>query len=100
MLLFYFCSKVGKRDCTPNKLITIDPTIDLQATDVHCQAFLGFLLRELSKNPTKNYSLKDALDRFCPRYFQLKLFSFLASYIHVLINSNIIDKIIYHQIQI
>ncbi|XP_025989551.2 uncharacterized protein LOC105203047 [Solenopsis invicta] len=60
-------NKMGKRDCTPDKLITIDPTIDLQATDVHCQAFLGFLLREISKNATRIYSLKDALDKFCPR---------------------------------
>ncbi|XP_024879568.1 uncharacterized protein LOC112459618 [Temnothorax curvispinosus] len=60
-------NKVEKRDCTPDKLITIDPTIDLQATDVHCQAFLGFLLREISKNATQIFGLKDALDRFCPR---------------------------------
>ncbi|XP_011864950.1 PREDICTED: uncharacterized protein LOC105560434 [Vollenhovia emeryi] len=60
-------NKVGKRDCTPDELITIDPTIDLQATDVHCQAFLGLLLREISKNATEIYSLKDALDKFCPR---------------------------------
>jgi len=59
---------MGKRDCMPDKLITIDPTIDLQATDVHCQAFLGFLIQEISKNATQIYSLKDALDKFCPRY--------------------------------
>ena len=57
-----------KRDCMPDKLVTIDPTIDLQATDVHCQAFLGFLIQEISKNTTQIYSLKDALDKFCPRY--------------------------------
>lgn len=72
MLLFYFCSKMGKRDCTPDKLITIDPAIDLQATNVHCQAFLGFLLREISKNTTQIYNLKDALDKFCPRYIYAK----------------------------
>ncbi|XP_011700762.1 PREDICTED: uncharacterized protein LOC105457664, partial [Wasmannia auropunctata] len=63
-------NKVGKRDCMPDtldKFVTIDPTIDLQATDVHCQAFLGFLLREISKNATQIYSLKNALDKFCPR---------------------------------
>ncbi|XP_018344020.1 PREDICTED: uncharacterized protein LOC108749674 isoform X3 [Trachymyrmex septentrionalis] len=61
-------NKVGKRDCMPDKLVTIDPTIDLQATDVHCQAFLGFLMQEISKNATQIYSLKDALNKFCPRY--------------------------------
>ncbi|KYN24361.1 hypothetical protein ALC57_04039 [Trachymyrmex cornetzi] len=60
-------NKVGKRDCMPDKLVMIDPTIDLQATDVHCQAFLGFLIQEISKNATQIYSLKDALDKFCPR---------------------------------
>ncbi|XP_018344013.1 PREDICTED: uncharacterized protein LOC108749674 isoform X1 [Trachymyrmex septentrionalis] len=60
-------NKVGKRDCMPDKLVTIDPTIDLQATDVHCQAFLGFLMQEISKNATQIYSLKDALNKFCPR---------------------------------
>ncbi|XP_036151308.1 uncharacterized protein LOC105829174 [Monomorium pharaonis] len=60
-------NKMGKRDCTPDELITIDPAINLQATNVHCQAFLGFLLREISKNATQIYSLKDALDRFCPK---------------------------------
>ncbi|XP_018405574.1 PREDICTED: uncharacterized protein LOC108781943 [Cyphomyrmex costatus] len=62
-----FCSKTGKRDCMPDKLVTIDPMIELQATDVHCQAFLGFVIREISKNATQMYSLKDALDKFCPR---------------------------------
>ncbi|XP_072759713.1 uncharacterized protein [Anoplolepis gracilipes] len=56
-----------KQDYRPNKLITIDPIIDLQATEVQCQAFLGFLLQEISKNSTKIYNLKDALYKFCPR---------------------------------
>ncbi|XP_011641676.1 uncharacterized protein LOC105430051 [Pogonomyrmex barbatus] len=60
-------NKVGKRNCMPDELATIDPTIDLQATGVHCQAFLGFLLREISRNATQIYNLKDALDRFCPK---------------------------------
>ncbi|XP_029670918.1 uncharacterized protein LOC115240088 [Formica exsecta] len=60
-------TKGEKRDYTPNKLITIDPTIDLQATEVQCQAFLGFLLQEISKNATQIYNLKDALRKFCPR---------------------------------
>ncbi|KAL0122992.1 hypothetical protein PUN28_007560 [Cardiocondyla obscurior] len=60
-------NKVGKRDCTPDELVTIDPMIDLQATDVYCQAFLGFLIREISKNATRVYTLKDALNKFCPR---------------------------------
>lgn len=67
MILFYW-SKGEKRDYTSSKLITIDPTIDLQATEVQCQAFLGFLLKEISKNTTL-YNLKDALHKFCPRYF-------------------------------
>ncbi|XP_025263833.1 uncharacterized protein LOC112637742 [Camponotus floridanus] len=59
-------TKGEKRDYTSSKLITIDPTIDLQATEVQCQAFLGFLLKEISKNTTL-YNLKDALHKFCPR---------------------------------
>ncbi|XP_070154562.1 uncharacterized protein [Polyergus mexicanus] len=60
-------TKGEKRDYTPNKLITIDPTIDLQATEVQCQVFLGFLLQEISKNATQIYNLKDVLRKFCPR---------------------------------
>lgn len=58
----------------------IDPTIDLQATEVQCQAFLGFLLQEISKNTTLIYNLKDALHKFCPRYFQLKIILFFVFY--------------------
>ncbi|XP_026825269.1 uncharacterized protein LOC105281056 [Ooceraea biroi] len=57
--------KERNQDCTLNKSITIDLMNDLQATQVHCQAFLGFFLQEISKNATQ--SLKDALDKFCPR---------------------------------
>ncbi|XP_029173340.1 uncharacterized protein LOC114942193 isoform X1 [Nylanderia fulva] len=60
-------SKEEKRNYTPNKLFTIDPTIDLQATGIQCQAFLGFLLQEISKNATQIYNLKDVLHKFCPR---------------------------------
>ncbi|KAH0950240.1 hypothetical protein HN011_009185 [Eciton burchellii] len=58
-------TKEGKLDCTLNKSIVIDLMNDLQATQVHCQAFLDFLLQEISRNTTQ--SLKDALNKFCPR---------------------------------
>ncbi|XP_011138863.2 uncharacterized protein LOC105182833 isoform X2 [Harpegnathos saltator] len=62
------CNREGVQDCvTPNISVAIDLTLDLQATEVHCQAFLGFLLQELSKNVTRIYSMKDALDKFCLR---------------------------------
>lgn len=60
-------TKEKNRDYTFNKLATIDPAIDLQATEVYCQAFPGFVLQEISKNITQIHSLKDALDKFCPR---------------------------------
>ncbi|XP_012219910.1 uncharacterized protein [Linepithema humile] len=60
-------NKEKNRDYTPNKLTTIDPAIDLQATEVYCQAFPGFVLQEISRNITQIHSLKDALDKFCPR---------------------------------
>ncbi|XP_014480842.1 PREDICTED: uncharacterized protein LOC106747636 [Dinoponera quadriceps] len=56
-----------KRNCAHNISTAIDLTLDLQATEVHCQAFLGFLLQELSKNTTRIYNMKDALDKFCLR---------------------------------
>ncbi|XP_020289783.1 uncharacterized protein LOC109857660 isoform X2 [Pseudomyrmex gracilis] len=60
-------TKKSEQDYMFNKLTVIDPNIDLQATQVHCQAFPGFLLQEISRNSTQIHSLKDALDKYCPR---------------------------------
>lgn len=77
-------------------MATIDPAIDLQATEVHCQAFPGFVLQEISKNITQIHNLKDALDKFCPRYFQSKLF--FCKFINIKNIVIIINKILYNTI--
>ncbi|XP_012271704.1 uncharacterized protein LOC105695049 [Orussus abietinus] len=60
----------GAEDCKPDKRATIGLGGDLQATGVPCQAFLGFLIGEMSKTRSaseKPYTLKQAAEEFCSK---------------------------------
>ncbi|XP_076680894.1 uncharacterized protein LOC143375553 isoform X1 [Andrena cerasifolii] len=63
----FLCNR-NKTECLPDKLATIEPENGIQATGVPCQAFVGFLLQEISKGHLRGkYTLKDAVDKYCPR---------------------------------
>lgn len=62
----YFCA--NKDECLPDKLATIEPDNDIQITGVPCQAFMGFLLQDISKKHRNGkYTLREALEKYCPR---------------------------------
>lgn len=62
----YFCTNKDK--CLPDTLATIEPDNDIQITGVPCQAFMGFLLQDISKKHRDGkYTLREALDKYCPR---------------------------------
>ncbi|CAK9834039.1 hypothetical protein ANTRET_LOCUS10630 [Anthophora retusa] len=62
----FLCNK--KDQCLSDKMATIVPENDIQLTGVPCQAFMGFIVQEISKNYyNKNYTLKEAVERYCPR---------------------------------
>lgn len=64
-----FCSLNSNKDeCLPDKLATIEPENDIQLTGVPCQAFMGFIVQEISKNNHNGkYTLKEAVEKYCPR---------------------------------
>ncbi|XP_053982097.1 uncharacterized protein LOC128878162 isoform X2 [Hylaeus volcanicus] len=54
--------------CQPDTLATIELENDIQLTGVPCQAFMGFLVREISKRDfTGTYTLTEAVRKYCPR---------------------------------
>ncbi|XP_033187109.2 uncharacterized protein LOC117243207 isoform X1 [Bombus vosnesenskii] len=66
-----FCSSNSNKDeCLPDKLATIEPENDIQLTGVPCQAFMGFIVQEISKNNHNGkYTLKEAVEKYCPRLY-------------------------------
>ena len=60
--------KENQEECLPDKLATIEPDNDIQITGVPCQAFMGFLLQEISKKyQNGKFTLREALKKYCPR---------------------------------
>ncbi|XP_076234223.1 uncharacterized protein LOC143179085 isoform X2 [Calliopsis andreniformis] len=60
----------NKDECIPDKLATIELENDIQATGVPCQAFMGFIMQEISKSDFhEKYTLKDAVEKYCPRLY-------------------------------
>ncbi|XP_076230093.1 uncharacterized protein LOC116427017 isoform X3 [Nomia melanderi] len=56
--------------CLPDKLATIEPENDIQATGVPCQAFMGFLVQEISRSDFHgNYTLREAIRKYCSRLY-------------------------------
>ncbi|KAG7210444.1 hypothetical protein KM043_011975 [Ampulex compressa] len=66
-MIHFICGE-NIENCVPDKLATIELKNDIQATGVPCQSFIGFVMREISKNRSKDrYTLSEALQEFCPR---------------------------------
>ncbi|XP_033335917.1 uncharacterized protein LOC117226058 isoform X2 [Megalopta genalis] len=61
----------GEKDrCVPDQLATIEPDNDIQATAVPCQAFMGFLVQEISKTKFDGkFTINEALRKYCPRLY-------------------------------
>ncbi|KOC69365.1 hypothetical protein WH47_09323, partial [Habropoda laboriosa] len=58
----------NRDECLPDKMATVEPENDIQLTGVPCQAFMGFIVHEISRNyQNKNYTWKEATERYCPR---------------------------------
>ncbi|XP_017762865.1 PREDICTED: uncharacterized protein LOC108552722 [Eufriesea mexicana] len=64
----FLCNSKDK--CLPDKLATIEPENDIQLTGVPCQAFMGFVVQEISRNSYNGkYTLREAVERYCPRLY-------------------------------
>ncbi|CAL7934926.1 unnamed protein product [Xylocopa violacea] len=64
----FLCS--NKNECLPDKLATIEPENDIQLTEVPCQAFMGFVVQEISRNHHNGkYTLREAVEKYCPRLY-------------------------------
>ncbi|KZC05715.1 hypothetical protein WN55_04655, partial [Dufourea novaeangliae] len=65
----FLCNQ-KKEHCLPDKLATIEPENDIQATGIPCQAFMGFLVEEISRSKFDgSYTLKEAIEKYCPRSY-------------------------------
>ncbi|XP_043522009.1 uncharacterized protein LOC122534963 isoform X1 [Frieseomelitta varia] len=65
-----FLCNSNENECLPDKLATIEPENDIQVTGVPCQAFMGFVVQEISRNKHNGkYTLKEALETYCPRLY-------------------------------
>ncbi|XP_031832710.1 uncharacterized protein LOC116427017 isoform X2 [Nomia melanderi] len=65
----FLCNRNEDR-CLPDKLATIEPENDIQATGVPCQAFMGFLVQEISRSDFHgNYTLREAIRKYCSRLY-------------------------------
>ncbi|XP_076161605.1 uncharacterized protein LOC143143792 isoform X1 [Ptiloglossa arizonensis] len=65
----FLCNR-KKDECLPDKLATIEPGNDVQLTGVPCQAFMGFLVQEISRGDiNRKYTLMEAVQKFCPRLY-------------------------------
>ncbi|XP_076655447.1 uncharacterized protein LOC143360465 isoform X2 [Halictus rubicundus] len=61
----------GDKDrCLPDQLATIEPENDIQATGVPCQAFMGFLVQEISRTSfDREFTINEAVRKYCPRLY-------------------------------
>ncbi|XP_076292958.1 uncharacterized protein LOC143215077 isoform X2 [Lasioglossum baleicum] len=61
----------GDKDrCLPDQLATIEPDNDIQATGVPCQAFMGFLVQEISRTSSdREFTINEAVRKYCPRLY-------------------------------
>ncbi|XP_078034735.1 uncharacterized protein LOC144468846 isoform X2 [Augochlora pura] len=65
-----FLCNGDKNRCLPDQLATIEPENDIQATAVPCQAFMGFLVQEISKSKYDGkFTVNEALRKYCPRLY-------------------------------
>ncbi|XP_006611019.1 uncharacterized protein LOC122711267 isoform X1 [Apis laboriosa] len=65
----FLCNN-NKEECLPDKLATIEPENDIQLTGVPCQAFMGFVVQEISKNHHNGkHTLREAVEKYCPRLY-------------------------------
>lgn len=53
----------------PDKLATIDPKNNIQATGIPCQSFVGYFINDISKNAPmrKEDALAETIKKFCPK---------------------------------
>ncbi|XP_017888061.1 uncharacterized protein LOC108629738 isoform X2 [Ceratina calcarata] len=74
----YLCNNTDK--CLPDGLATIELDNDIQLTGVPCQAFMGFVVQEISRhNHNGRYTLREAMEKYCPRLYYCPEIRILAS---------------------
>ncbi|XP_076624193.1 uncharacterized protein LOC143343303 isoform X1 [Colletes latitarsis] len=65
----FLCNR-NKDECLLDTLATIELETDIQLTGVPCQAFMGFLVQEISRNDFNGgYTLMEAVRTYCPRLY-------------------------------
>ncbi|KAK2576342.1 hypothetical protein KPH14_005699 [Odynerus spinipes] len=64
-----FLCKKDNKDCVPDKLATVDPKNNIQASGIPCQSFVGYFINDISKNGSisKEDALSETINKFCPK---------------------------------